>query len=69
MTKGIDKPPRIVLNQPDMNVVDQARRWLRGAAMLLADASNGDPVIERLACETSSLALVAEVVVQECMYK
>jgi hypothetical protein len=63
--KALDKSPRIVLAKPDMETVKRARRWLRGAAMLLADASNGDPLIERLAGEASIVALLAEVAILE----
>ena len=43
----------------------RARRWLQGAAMLLADASNGDPVVEKLAHEAMILSSVTEVVAYE----
>jgi len=62
---AIDKEPRIVFAKPDIEAVKQARRWLRGAAMLLADAANGSPMIEQIARETSTVALMAEVAVLE----
>jgi flagellar basal body P-ring protein FlgI len=63
--KNIDNSPRIVLAKPDIETVKRARRWLRGAAMLLADASNGSEMIDRIAREASTLALMAEVAVLE----
>lgn len=63
--KNIDNSPRIVLAKPDIETVKRARRWLRGAAMLLADASNGSEMIDRIAHEASTLALMAEVAVLE----
>ena len=63
--KNIDNSPRIVLAKPDIETVKRARLWLRGAAMLLADASNGSEMIARIAREASTLALMAEVAVLE----
>lgn len=57
----IDNTPRIVLDKPDIKKINTARRWLRGAAMLLAESSNGDEFIDRLANEASVLANMAEI--------
>jgi hypothetical protein len=62
---GIDKSPRIVLAKPDASTLNQARRWILGAALLLDKAANGDPVIERLAREAMQLSVVAEIVLAE----
>lgn len=61
----LDTSPTIMLANPNVDTVKRARRWLRGAAMLLADASNGDPIVERLACEASTLATVTEIALYE----
>jgi hypothetical protein len=59
--KHLDKLLPVVSKKPDVEAIKQARRWLRGAAMLLADASNGVPTIERLAREAIALSAVAEI--------
>lgn len=65
----IDAIPPAVLRiegiPPDVEKAKLARRWLMGAAKLLADASNGDPVMDRLAREASLLSTVADVVIHE----
>jgi len=64
-TKAIDKSPSIVLASPDMETIKRARRWIMGAARLLADASNGDSAIERIATEAACLAAVTDVVIAD----
>lgn len=59
--ESIDNKPRIVLDKPDLEKINTARRWLRGAAMLLAESSNGDEFVDRLANEASVLANMAEI--------
>ena len=59
--KVIDKNPRIVLGKPDVAKIEMARRWLRGAARLLDDASNGDELVDRIAHEAAILANMAEI--------
>jgi hypothetical protein len=44
----------------DLETVKKVRRWLRGAAMLLAEAANGDPAIEHIAREVSDAATMTE---------
>lgn len=61
----IDNSPRIVLAAPDIDKIKQARRFLRGAAELLADASNGNEFLDRVAGEASTLALMAEIAIHE----
>jgi hypothetical protein len=56
---------RITLQVPDLETLKKARRWLAGAARLLGDASNGCPMVERIACEAATVALMAEVAVLE----
>jgi len=51
--------------KPDIFVLNKAHRWLRGAAQLLADASNGCRDVEELACEVSRLASVTKIVAYE----
>lgn len=63
--KYLDNQPRIIPKKPNTEVMMRARRWLQGAAMLLADASNGDPVVEKLAHEAMILSSVTEVVAYE----
>jgi hypothetical protein len=62
--KCLDKHKVVVKQKPDMETVKRARRWLRGAARLLADASNGDSAIEHIAREAASVAVLAEVIIQ-----
>lgn len=61
----VDNDPRIVLAKLDIEAVKRARRWLRGAAMLLADASNGDELIDRIADEAAVLANMAAIALHE----
>ena len=59
--KHVDKIQVIVLETPDVNKIRQAKKWLHGAAMLLADASNGCEMVERIAKEAQTVALMAEI--------
>ena len=61
LTKSLDKSSSSVVGKPDVEAIKRARRWLRGAAKLLAEAANGCPMVERIACETQTVALMAEV--------
>jgi hypothetical protein len=63
--KTLDEQPRIVLAIPDVFVLKKARRWLRGSAMLLADASNGCAMVERIAREAATVATMAEAAIIE----
>lgn len=67
MENPIDTTPSIVLSKPDAEAINRARRWLRGAAALLAAASNGDPTIEKIAAEASTLAVVTEIVLHDVL--
>lgn len=70
MKQPLDSKSSIMLAKPDVEMIKSARRFLRGAAVLLDCASNGDPFIERLAGESSVLANMAEVALfgQDCTY-
>jgi hypothetical protein len=65
MESSIDNSLRIVVSKPNIQTLNRARRWLRGAAALLADASNGDRVVEKLACEASTLSVMTEIIARE----
>ena len=59
--KYIDNHVSIVLANPDVEAVKRARRWLRGAAMILHDAANGHELTERIASEAALLANLADI--------
>ena len=64
-TPALDNKPQLVLAKPDLALMNTTRRWLCGAARLLADASNGDPAVERLACDICNMAQVTAIVIDE----
>ena len=60
---GIDNQVPIVLANPDIEAVKRARRWLRGAALILHDTANGHETIERIASEAALLADLAAIAI------
>lgn len=63
--QAIDNGPSIVLSPPDLDQINTARRFLKGAAMMLLEAANGDLVIEKIANEAMTLACVTEIVLYD----
>jgi CheY-like chemotaxis protein len=61
--ESLDNKPSIVLANPDLEAVKRARRWLRGAALILHDAANGHETVERIASEAALLADLAAIAI------
>jgi hypothetical protein len=54
---------RITNAPPDVTQLNTARRWLLGASKILADASNGDELVDRIAGEAAVLANMTEIAI------